>query len=55
VILIPFIDREIVITKFLLYCFEELSGMKINYHKSEVFTVGLELEERERVAKDGGI
>lgn len=37
-------------TKFLLYCFEEMAGMKINYHKSKVFTVGLEMEETKKVA-----
>jgi hypothetical protein len=27
-------------TKFLLYCFENMSGLKINYHKSEVIVLG---------------
>jgi hypothetical protein len=27
--------------KFLLFCYEEVSGMKINYNKSEVFTLGI--------------
>lgn len=31
--------------KFLLYCFEWLSGLKINYHKSEVYVLGVEKEE----------
>ena len=26
--------------KFILYCYESMSGMKINYEKSEVFVVG---------------
>lgn len=33
---------QITATKFILYCFEEMAGLKINYHKSEVFTIGLE-------------
>ena len=28
--------------KFLLYCFEWMSGLKINYHKSELFTFGMD-------------
>lgn len=27
--------------KFLLYCSEELSGMKINYLKADIYRVGL--------------
>ncbi|WVZ79552.1 LOW QUALITY PROTEIN: hypothetical protein U9M48_027117 [Paspalum notatum var. saurae] len=33
--------EEIRNVKFLLFCYEEMSGMKINYSKSEIFTVGL--------------
>lgn len=33
---------QITATKFILYCFEEMAGLKINYHKSDVFTIGLE-------------
>lgn len=51
VIFIPFDNSQITITKFIMYCFEEMAGMKINYHKSEVFTVGLEENETIRVAK----
>uniref|UniRef100_J3LGX6 CCHC-type domain-containing protein n=1 Tax=Oryza brachyantha TaxID=4533 RepID=J3LGX6_ORYBR len=50
IIFIPCIDSEIMAIKFLLYCFEEISGMKINYHKSEVFSVGISPEEEQRVA-----
>lgn len=50
VICIPWDEREIITTKFLLYCFEEMAGMKINYHKSEVFTIGLTNEETRKVA-----
>jgi hypothetical protein len=28
--------------KFLLICFELLSGLKINYHKSEVIVMGVD-------------
>lgn len=42
---------QVITTKFLLYCFEEMAGMKINYHKSEVFTVGLEMKETKKVAQ----
>jgi hypothetical protein len=33
-------EQTILNTKFLLYCFEDMSGLKINYQKSEVFVVG---------------
>lgn len=36
--------------KFLLYCFEWMSGLKINYHKSEVHVMGVDQEEADRVA-----
>ena len=36
--------------KFILYCFEAMSGMKINYDKSEIFSVGVELAEQSRIA-----
>jgi hypothetical protein len=35
--------------KFLQYCFEAMSGMSINYHKSEVFIMGGDMMEQERV------
>lgn len=37
--------------KFLLYCFEWMSGLKINYHKSEIFVVGVNKVEAQNVAK----
>jgi hypothetical protein len=37
--------------KFILLCFELLSGMKINFHKSEVIVMGVAPEEEERVAR----
>jgi hypothetical protein len=36
--------------KFFLLCFELLSGMKINFHKSEVIVMGCDAEEQARVA-----
>lgn len=35
---------------FLLYCFEWMSGLKINYHKSEVYVLGADNEEANRIA-----
>jgi hypothetical protein len=50
VILLGHSDSNILHLKFLLHCFKSMSGMKINYHKSEVFVLGRELAEQERVA-----
>lgn len=36
--------------KFLLYCFEWMSGLKINYHKSEVIIFGVEENVQNRIA-----
>ena len=38
---LPMMITEIVATKFILYYFEEMAGLKISYHKSEVFTFGM--------------
>jgi hypothetical protein len=35
--------------KFLQYFFEAMSGMSINYHKSEVFIMGGDMMEQERI------
>lgn len=35
-------DKTIRNVKFLLYCFEWMSGLKINFHKQEVYNMGLE-------------
>ena len=43
-------DQNILHLKFLLYCFESMSGMKINFHKSEVFVLGVGKDEQERIA-----
>jgi hypothetical protein len=37
--------------KFLLYCFEWLSWLKINYHKSEVVVFGVETETETKIAR----
>jgi hypothetical protein len=44
-------EDSIANTKFLLYCFENMSGLKINYHKSEVIVLGVPSEESARIAK----
>jgi hypothetical protein len=36
--------------KFLLYCFEWMSGLKINYHKSEVVVFGVDEETKTNIA-----
>lgn len=36
--------------KFLLYCFEWMSGLKINYHKSEVITFGYDQDQQQDIA-----
>jgi hypothetical protein len=36
--------------KFILYCFENMSDLKINFHKSEVIVVGASKEEGSRIA-----
>jgi hypothetical protein len=36
--------------KFVLYCFEWLSGLRINFHKSEAYTFGMEEEDSIRIA-----
>jgi hypothetical protein len=43
-------DQSIVNMKFILYCFEWISGLRINYHNSEAYIFGMEDEEQARVA-----
>ena len=43
-------EDSFIAIKFLLYCYEEMSGLKINYQKSEVMGVGISLEEQDRIA-----
>jgi hypothetical protein len=38
-------DQGLVNLKFLLICFELLSGININYHKSEVIVLGVDQQE----------
>ncbi|KAG8056843.1 hypothetical protein GUJ93_ZPchr0002g26462 [Zizania palustris] len=42
--------KKFITIKFLLYCFEVLSGMKVNYHKSEVYALGVLDREAHHVA-----
>ena len=43
-------DKSFINLKILLYCFEWLSGLKINYHKSEVLLFGYSQYDKERKA-----
>jgi len=43
-------DTSVTNMKFLLYYFEWMSGLKINYHKSEVIAFGVSSEEQNRIA-----
>jgi hypothetical protein len=50
ILFLQYADLDIANLKFLLFCYEELLGMKDNYAKSEVYTMGLTVEERQIVA-----
>ena len=50
VLLIEHDDSYILNLKFLLYCFEWTSGLKINYHKSEVYVIGVDKQEAIKTA-----
>jgi hypothetical protein len=50
-IMIQNTDLSLINLKFILLCFELLSGMKINFHKSEVIVMGCDREEQARVAR----
>jgi hypothetical protein len=43
-------DSSIVNMKFILYCFAWLSGLRINYHKSEAYIFGMNEEDKWRIA-----
>jgi hypothetical protein len=43
-------DMSILNPKLILYYFEWMFGLKINFHKSEVFVFGAVQQERERMA-----
>jgi hypothetical protein len=49
VIMVDGSDTSILNLKLILYCFEWMSGLKINYHKSEVYVFGVDQQE-ERIA-----
>ena len=49
-ILIQNNDAAIANLKFLLLCFEDMSGLKINFHKSEVFVLDCPIQEQRRIA-----
>jgi hypothetical protein len=43
-------DSSIVNMKLILYCFEWLSGLKINFHKSEEYIFCMGQEDERRIA-----
>jgi hypothetical protein len=43
-------DEDIANLKFLLMCFGDMSGLKINYHKSGVIVLGQPEEEQSRIS-----
>jgi hypothetical protein len=43
--------KTLMILPFLLYCFENMSMLKINYEKSEIFVLGSSVEEEQRVVE----
>jgi len=43
-------EKSIRNLKLILYCFEWLTGLKINFHKSEVFVFGVSQREKEETA-----
>lgn len=51
VILIDRDDESIRNVKFLLYCFEMMSGMQINYDKNEVYVIGTTSQDQIDVAQ----
>jgi hypothetical protein len=50
IIMIDGSDQSIQTLKLILYCFEWLTGLKINFHKNEVFVFGMPQLEKERKA-----
>jgi hypothetical protein len=43
-------EQSIANVKFLLYCFDNISGLKINYQKSKVIILGASEEESSQIA-----
>lgn len=50
IIMVDGSEKSIRNLKLILYCFEWLSGLKINFHKSEVYVFGYPQQEKERMA-----
>ena len=50
IIIIDGSDLSVTNLKLILYCFEWVTGLKTNYHKSEVFVFGYPQLEKERIA-----
>src|SRR4051812_28395107 len=50
-IMVQGLDLDIINLKFLLLCFESMSGLTINFDKSEVMVLGYPEEERQRIAE----
>lgn len=50
VIMIDGSNRSVINLKLILYCFEWLTGLKINFHESEVYVFGAQQREKERLA-----
>jgi hypothetical protein len=49
-ILIKNSDEDIANLKFLLMCFEDMSGLKINYHKNEIIVMGQSVRCQNQIA-----
>jgi hypothetical protein len=43
-------EQSIINMKFILYCFEWLSGLKINYHKSKTYVFEMEEEKKVKIS-----
>lgn len=43
-------EETICNTKFLLYCFEAMSGLRINYQKSDIFVLEATIEKQREIA-----
>jgi hypothetical protein len=44
ILFLQYSKEDIINLKFILFCYEEMSVMRINYSKSEIFTLGLSEE-----------
>ena len=50
ILLLQFLVENLTNIRRILACYEAMSGMKINFDKSEVFTVGLSVEDQQQAA-----